>query len=191
MNRMGALITLALVMGITFIAWKALGERFDVQNKIVKRFSLLRRKPWTVVLAMFGVIVVLGFAFMILRLPEVSYYIAAGIIITSTLTLLNAANSYVEEEPIVKPEKPDSPEGEKTSEDTSDENTESPADVAVSAEKAEEETPAENADEAAPEAQAESTEANAPAEDSNGPEAAPEESTSEGKAEEKDEQPES
>ena len=111
MNRMGAFITLVISMGISFVLWKGLDERLDIRERIVGRFRVFRSKPWLVVLVMLGVIVALGLLLVVMRVPEVVYYIVSGVALVSVLMLVNAGLRY--EEPV--PLRPET-SGEKTSE---------------------------------------------------------------------------
>ena len=144
MNRMGALLTLLISMGIGFIIWKALDERLDVRYKLLKRFKILRDKPWLIVAGMMGLILFVGVFFLIFKVPEAAYYAVSGVAITSALMLISSKTEDFDDE-IVKPEKTGSPAPEDKPADTEAEPSAVEETASPEEEKAPEEAPAEEA----------------------------------------------
>ncbi|MBR6102404.1 MAG: hypothetical protein IKP95_08250 [Ruminococcus sp.] len=142
MNRMGALLTLLISMGIGFIIWKALDERLDVRYKLLKRFRILRDKPWLIVAGMMGLILFVGVFFLIFKVPEAAYYAVSGVAITSALMLISSKTEDFDDG-IVKPEKTGSPAPEDKPADTEAEPSAVEETASPEEEKAPEEAPAE------------------------------------------------
>ena len=91
-SRIGAVICLAGTLLFGFGAWFALEQRFGLRTRLIRRFPVLRVKPWAAIGVLLAAILLLGFLFLVLHVPEVAYYITGGLLTVSLAVLICGRN---------------------------------------------------------------------------------------------------
>ena len=93
MSRIGAIFAIAAAIAVGFAVMIVLEQRFGTKEKLREtlrdRLPILGQKPWLLLIAVPVFEAVLGGIFLVMRLPEILFYLIGGAVLGAAVSLMD------------------------------------------------------------------------------------------------------
>ena len=88
MNIVGAVISIAAAVAVGFAILIILDQRFEVKEKLRGKLPVLKKRPWLPIAAAPVFEAVLGITCIVMRIPEIAFYVTGGIVLGIAVGLM-------------------------------------------------------------------------------------------------------